>query len=179
MIIESPVEDALVFDMPESTPLPPVWPSPTLGAPTHHPVLMRHERGFGDAGKRKSFNPFKRVGQSTTSSDENLRPLFVSSSTGNLRKGASDWTKIRSPYDAPPIAPINKKIKTFDTPHLPPSPKPSKHFKTSSSDTTSTGLSVQRKALQPTLHTRGSIIHEMKKIENDEVRRVTELAFLG
>ena len=178
MIIESPVEGAMVFDMPES---PPLWPLPTLEMPMHQPVLTRRERGYEDAGKRekqKSFNPFKRTGQSTALSDENYRPMFVSSSMGNLRRGVDDWTKTRSSYDAPFMVPVGEEIKIFDTPHLPPSPKPSKHFKTSSSDTTSTGLSV-RKPLQPTLHTRGSIIHEMKTIENDEVRRVTELAFLG
>lgn len=181
MIIESPVEGSLMFDMPESTLLPPMWPSPPLEMPMHQPVLTRRERGFGDDGKRekqKSFNPFKRTGQSTASSDElkNYRPISISSSVGNLRRGAD---KTQSSYDAHSMVQVGEKIKTFDTPHLPPSPKPSKHFKTSSSDTTSTGLSVQRKPLQPALHTRGSIIHEMKTIQNDEVRRVTELAFLG
>lgn len=176
VIIESPVEGAMVFDMPESTS---VWPSPTMEMPTHRPVLTRRERGYGDAGKRekqKSFNPFKRAGQSTALFDENYRPMSVSSSMGNLRRGVDDWTKTWSSHGTPSMVP--EKIETFDTPHLSPSPKPSKHFKTPSSDTTSTCLSV-RKPLQPTLHTRGSIIHEMKTIENDEVRRVTELAFLN
>jgi len=176
VIIESPVEGAMVFDMPESTS---VWPSPTMEMPTHRPVLTRRERGYGDAGKRekqKSFNPFKRAGQSTALSDENYRPMSVSSSMGNLRRGVDDWTKTWSSHGTPSMVP--EKIETFDASHLSPSHKPSKHFKTPSSDTTSTCLSV-RKPLQPTLHTRGSIIHEMKTIENDEVRRVTELAFLN
>ncbi|KAL9714240.1 hypothetical protein Ac2012v2_002550 [Leucoagaricus gongylophorus] len=187
MIVESPVEEALVFDTnmtSESTPLPmssSVGLSPTPDVSLHHPVLTRRERGFVDTGqreKRKSFNPFKR-GQSAApsdGSDRNYKRLSISTSIGNLRKSASGWTVGRSSHDVPSTAPVNG---TFDASHLPPSPKLPKQFRTSTADTASTGVSSQRRSVQPTLHTHGSIIHETNAIKNDEVRRVTELAFLG
>ncbi|KXN91640.1 hypothetical protein AN958_12492 [Leucoagaricus sp. SymC.cos] len=195
MIIESPVEDALVEEpevIPEAIPLPlsPVSEShsPTLAVPQQHPVLTRRGRGLTDPGKqekRKLFNPFKR-GQSLgpDNSDARSRRISVTSSFGNLKRAASNFTRPRSSYDAASMAPstLSGKAKTFDASHLPPSPTLPSHFMNPRASASSPNVGLKppnRKALEPTLHNRASIMMEMNAIKDDEVRRMTEVAFLG
>jgi hypothetical protein len=65
---------------------------------------------------------------------------------------------------------------------LPASPMLPNHFASSGAGPNATGVGLtppSRKALHPTLHNRASILHEMNRIKDDEVRRMTEVAFLG
>ncbi|KAF5359486.1 hypothetical protein D9756_003277 [Leucocoprinus leucothites] len=193
IIIESSAEDAIVSEtiqepLPLPIPSPSQGQSPTLTVPTQNLAPTRRERVLADTEKRekrKSFNPFKRAQSSAPDeSDKRPRRISVSSSFGNLRRAASNWTKPRSSYDATSTAPstMSGRAKTFDASHLPPSPTLPSQFMTPDSgpNSTSVGLRPQsRRPLQPTLHTRASIIDEMNTIKNDEVRRMTEVAFLG
>lgn len=199
MIIESPVEDAIATGpetIPEEVPLPlsPISEShsPTLMVP-QHPVPTRRARGLtdpGNASKRKSFNPFKRnqpVGLDESEDTGSSKRISVSASLGNLRKAASNLTRPRSSYDGASVAPSTKsgKARTFDVSHLPPSPTLPTHFKSTPGagvDGRTTGVGLRtpvRRPLEPTLHSRASILMEMNAIQDDEVRRMTEVAFLG
>lgn len=194
MIIESPVEDCTSTGRevtPERVPQPfsPVsqTQSPTLAVPPQNPTLTRRGRGFTETEKRekrKFFNPFKRSQPSgLDESDGSQRRISVSSSFGNLRRVANNWTRPRSSYAAS-MTPSNLsgKAKTFDASQLPASPMLPNHFASSGAGPNATGVGLtppSRKALHPTLHNRASILHEMNRIKDDEVRRMTEVAFLG
>lgn len=144
--------------------------------------------------KRKSFNLFKR-GQSAGVVDEpitNERPkslsskrLSVSASLSNLRKVATNLTRPKSVFDAAaaaaPSSPGGRRM--FDASHLPPSPTLPKNFElsagASAEQLTDGGLAPPRRPVDPVLHSRGSILLEASTIQDEEVRRMTELAFLG
>lgn len=197
MIVESPVEEALVTEhevIPEEIPLPlsPVSEghSATLAVP-ETPAPQRRGRGFTDPGKqdkRKSFNPFKRGQSLEPPAPGGSKRISVSASFGNLKRVASTFTRPKSAYDASSLAPSSTsgRAKTFDASYMPSSPRlPSQFNPTPGVGTGVNGESgaelraPSRRPVGPTLHSRGSIIMEMNAIKDDEVRRMTELAFLG
>ncbi|KAF9453495.1 hypothetical protein P691DRAFT_45695 [Macrolepiota fuliginosa MF-IS2] len=196
MIVESPVEDILLADpeamIPEAVPLPlsPVSEghSDTLVVPQTLAPLRRG-RGLTNpekGDKRMSFNPFKR-GQSLGPDESGGKRLSVSASLMNLKRAATSFTtRPKSTFYASSVAPSSKSAgaitsakKTFDASHLPPSPTLPTRFVTPGAGT-GAGLRVpSRRPLEPTLHSRGSILMETNAIQDEEVRRMTELAFLG
>jgi hypothetical protein len=192
MIIESPVEDTPAEPevVPKAIPSPPSPVlennSPILAVPSQPPLLTRRGRGLTDPGrqgKRKLFNPFKRD-QSLGGEESNgiSRKISVASSLGNLRRVASNFTKPRLSFDAGSMAPstLSGKAKTFDASHLPPSPTVPSHLINTGPSLTGMDLRPpNRRPLGPTLHSRASIMKEMNAIKDDEVRRMTEVAFLG
>jgi len=81
-------------------------------------------------------------------------------------------------------------LKMFDASHLPPSPSsagfPKPPFRAGSvlsfenkGKPKAVSLAPPRSSIQPTLHSRGSILLETTNIEDEEMRRITEMAFLG
>lgn len=83
--------------------------------------------------------------------------------------------------------------KTSNVSHLPPSPSVPLSFAEQARKYSPTVLlfpgprhsefgsvpPISRVAAAPTIHSQGSILHQMKNIKDEETRRVTELAFLG
>ncbi|KAJ3720817.1 hypothetical protein DFJ43DRAFT_1095136 [Lentinula guzmanii] len=73
----------------------------------------------------------------------------------------------------------------FDTSTLPPSPTVpaslGSHSSISAQSANSKNSNVEstRQALSPTIHSRGSILFETSHIEDEETRRMTEMAFMG
>ncbi|KAJ3781355.1 hypothetical protein GGU10DRAFT_367039 [Lentinula aff. detonsa] len=73
----------------------------------------------------------------------------------------------------------------FDTSTLPPSPTVpaslASHSSISAQSANSKNSNVEstRQALSPTIHSRGSILFETSHIEDEETRRMTEMAFMG
>ncbi|KAI0649417.1 hypothetical protein C8Q79DRAFT_512220 [Trametes meyenii] len=144
---------------------------------------------------RKSFSLFgkKSLDSATTGAARS------SSSMSNLRRAFSGGlahklqSRPRSSIDTSASAPAvgRKRSKPFDPSHLPASPT----FPTSTSVPPSAYLGVgaaavplqgrttgvglrPRQAVAPTMHSRGSILHQAFAIEDDESRRLSEMAFL-
>ncbi|KAI0671446.1 hypothetical protein C8Q78DRAFT_1078263 [Trametes maxima] len=151
---------------------------------------------------RKSFSLFgkKSLDSSTSaarssSSMSNLRRAFSSGLTSKLqsRPRSSIDTSTSAPALAPATAP--KRSKLFDSSHLPASPPPATTTFPASAGTSlppssylgvavprqgrTTGVGPRpRQAVAPTMHSRGSILHQAFAIEDDESRRLSEMAFL-
>ncbi|KAG6902836.1 hypothetical protein C0995_010721 [Termitomyces sp. Mi166 len=153
-------------------------------------------RNFTDPGsgglkepRKMSFNPFKR---SADSPPNNTLPrrLSMGASLNNMRRslaGTFSRTKVAEL--------VVSAEKGCDVSHLPPSPTPSAASAdqvgvspVASPKLSPTFLQQQRQAspelklrasVSPTLYSRGTIVAETNNIEDEESRRVTELAFLG
>lgn len=177
-------ESSLQSSPPLASPPPPAVPR--LRAPTANKK--------GD--RRKSLGIFKR------DDDANGMPtkrISVSASFGNLRRSVvgtinssgSSSSNRQSTYSG------DSSLSSFDATHLPPSPTLPASFSSgasagglSSSSSAPTRLRPQknhgpppvsvrpRQALSPTMHSRGSILIEAGSIEDDESRRLSEMAFL-
>ena len=121
--------------------------------------------------RKKSINIFKRgqtLGPSSAGpSSYNPNKLSVSTSLGNLRRSV-----VGSLSRPKSISPVNRRAPTkFHASHLPSSPT---RF------ATSPGVMARpRQPLSPTIYSHGSIVLEANEIEDDESRRLSELAFLG
>ena len=121
--------------------------------------------------RKKSINIFKRgqtLGPSSAGpSSFNPNKLSVSTSLGNLRRSV-----VGSLSRPKSISPVNRRAPTkFHASHLPSSPT---RF------ATSPGVMARpRQPLSPTIYSHGSIVLEANEIEDDESRRLSELAFLG
>ncbi|KAF5372760.1 hypothetical protein D9615_010100 [Tricholomella constricta] len=153
--------------------------------------------------RRKSLNPFQRSqtlspDPSSDSKPNSSRRLSMSASISNMRRSVVG-TLSRS---IKPIAP--KAEQDFDASHLPPSPTIPNSFANQDKVPRSPGpvlmsptspkwttrfaqgqahpISLElkaRQAVSPTLYSRGSILVQTNNIEDEETRRMTELAFLG
>ena len=79
-----------------------------------------------------------------------------------------------------------KRSKNFDASHLPPSPTvPNAPASLAPSSFRGTGRpsngglrAPPRQAVAPTMHSHGTIVHQTNFIEDDESRRLSEMAFL-
>lgn len=197
MIIESPVENGLTVK-PELElqvlPLSPITTSqsPTLMVPQQF-FPTRRARGLVNpdaANKRRSFNPFKRSQPVGPTQCDHSRETKKSSTFAldKLKRASTNFSKPKLTPDAASNAPSSKssKRKMLDVSHLPPSPTLPSHLLTAQAElrvngkTTGVGQRPQaRKAVAPTLHSRGSILLETSAIKDEESRRMTEMAFLG
>lgn len=198
VIVESPGENGVAvkpeLELQVPSLLSPVTAnqSPTLVVPPQS-VPTRRARGLLDpdkANRRRSFNPFKRsqsVGpaQCDRSRDSKRSSILA---FDKLKRASSNFSKPSPPHDAVPSAPSSKsgKRKIRDISHLPPSPRLPTHLQTSpvgpGVNGKTTGIEQRyqaRKPVDPTVHSRGSILLEASAIKDDESRRMTEMAFLG
>jgi hypothetical protein len=173
VIVESPIEGHLIEDhglintIPEDEFSDPPSPLPRRG---------RLQTTAADTkGRRKSF-----FGKRNTSDDPQGPKVgsfasFRRSVVGTLSRGG------HSP---------SAKLTSFDISNLPPSPIVPASFQSTGSRRSNespprgrtnarTINAVPRQALSPTIHSRGSIWTEANTIQDDETRRMTEMAFLG
>ncbi|KAH9856631.1 hypothetical protein C2E23DRAFT_881963 [Lenzites betulinus] len=137
---------------------------------------------------RKSFSLF---GKKSASMDGSRPTAHGSSSMSNLRRAfgglgakAQQPPRPRSSLDPSVSA---QRVRHFDASHLPPSPTYPAHLPPSTNypahvvplqgRTTGVGLRP-RQALAPTMHSRGSILHQAHFIQDEESRRLSEMAFL-
>ncbi|KAF9000652.1 hypothetical protein BDQ17DRAFT_1327605 [Cyathus striatus] len=194
MIVESPVEEGFVNRFVEESPVAEEL-AVIVEEGVSSPATRLNSRGLTDPlptaaklEKRKTLNPFKR-GQSLqppiSSDGQAPKRLSVSASLSNLRRSVvGTVSRPKSTID------VGASSKMFNASHLPPSPTSptglsdrssnSAPSVTSSRSGGTTGVGRRpRQAIQPTLHSRGSILLETAAIEDEESRRMTELAFLG
>ncbi|KAF9466593.1 hypothetical protein BDZ94DRAFT_1233818 [Collybia nuda] len=209
IIIESPVEETLIkdsitgieviHDEPESTELG-ITNDDEDGTHTSSPPGTRLG-GLADltppkegVNRRKSINPFKR---SQTLEPSNApgsltRRLSMAASINNIRRSVvGSLTRPKSSINTGPSV-----HKAFDASHLPPSPtiptafleegrsptspiSPTRTFFSSSRSPVPETSAQPRQAVSPVIHSRGTILQETNNIEDEESRRMTELAFLG
>ncbi|KAH8100956.1 hypothetical protein BXZ70DRAFT_1007886 [Cristinia sonorae] len=113
---------------------------------------------------------------SSLPSDDSLKPPTSpkpSRSMSNLRKsvGGAFASKLRPKST---LVVNTTAAKQADFSRLPPSPAPAP----AGSMSPGVGLRPPRQALSPTIHNRGSILLSTKNIEDDESRRLSEMAFL-
>ncbi|GLB40234.1 hypothetical protein LshimejAT787_0801050 [Lyophyllum shimeji] len=193
----APAEVAVSIDTADTSALPNAATSP---------ISRPRGRGFTeppsigglkapDSDRSKSFNPFKRsqaLSPHLPSSDSpsggatrrlsmlSMRRSFV----GTLFKPEKVSDASRTPPS--PTIPMDQASKS----PLSPTPSPSSPKWTTLFPPGAAGaadananakgqLLSRRQAVSPTLHSRGSILLEASNIEDDETRRMTELAFLG
>ncbi len=127
----------------------------------------------------------------TSSSMSNLRRAFTSSkprpkSTLALSPVAEQGQGVSELSVTGGLGVGKKKSKMFDASHLPTSPTfppsafpPRQSTSSVSSDGKTTGVGLRpRQAVAPTMHSRGSILHHAHFIEDEESRRLSEMAFL-
>ena len=196
VIVESPIEDTFLeeqyvvveptstFDgnqaalAPMSAPINGSEPRFTLSTP------RMNKRGVtdptnGNLNRKKSMitNPFKRglssgYDDQLTPSSEPQRRLTVKTSFSNIRRSVVGTLsrKTTSPDRGAGGGKMN------DTPS--PISSGSRHSPTLLSSTMEEGEGEVRKAVSPTLYSRGHILMEASHIEDEESRRVTEMAFL-
>lgn len=178
MIAESPIEDCQFSASPKEDALGVIAEEETY---TSRPVRPRRQitdpTGLRTSEARKSFNPFKRgQAEDNSPSDQPPRRLAMSASLSNMRRSVvSSLSKPKSTLDfSGQLSP-----KSFDASHLPPSPTPSAHGEAGQPGAMTSVGPRPRRAVDPVLHSRGSIILQTNSIADDESRRMTEMAFLG
>lgn len=130
---------------------------------------------------QKSKNPIKR-GQTLDPSNATAAKKRLSILSSVRRSVVGSLRRSKSTYNT------SRDRRKFDASHLPPSPivssfaeQPKNLSPTRSlfsNHRTSDIGSVPRLAASPTIHSRASILVEMNNIEDEETRRITELAFL-
>ncbi|KAG6865978.1 hypothetical protein C0991_009980 [Blastosporella zonata] len=152
------------------------------------------------AERRKSFNPFKRNQASppaeppVVSLQTPSRRLSMGASLNNMRRS------VIGTLSRPKPAGLAVKVERagFDASHLPPSPtipavfaEHASSFSPIASPKWTSPFQQQQQQrpmppdfktripVSPTLYSRGGIVAETNNIEDDESRRMTELAFLG
>ncbi|KAG5650325.1 hypothetical protein H0H81_012622 [Sphagnurus paluster] len=148
--------------------------------------------------RRKSLNPFKRsqtLSPDPSGGSRNSRRLSMSASLNNMRRSVVGT--LTRPSKSP-TRPKSERQKTFDASHLPPSPtipntfvdRAASRSPPMSPTSPRWGRFTQgsplpapdftpRLAVAPMVYSRGSILIETNNIEDEETRRMTELAFLG
>ncbi|TFK49919.1 hypothetical protein OE88DRAFT_291470 [Heliocybe sulcata] len=139
--------------------------SKTLPAP---PVTARSSSVTPSESSRKSFSLFGKKSISGASSDS--EGLSLKSSFTSLRRTFNSADKHKRPKTehGPPPSSFGGKAKAAARPQ-------SAYADQSNSRRPGVG---PRAPLNPTIHSRGSIVSEMRGIENDESRRLSEMAFL-
>ncbi|KAJ7471476.1 hypothetical protein B0H11DRAFT_1369967 [Mycena galericulata] len=167
VIVESPVEErveGILTASPVDDDEPKHFPPKALKLSEEAPARRETEpapaaQAANKADRRKSLSVFKRgkgEGLSTMMSIRRSIGFGRAKSTGG-----------------PPAG--------FDPSHLPPSPTLPSEFGVQQQQARAT-LTVTRDArrlsVSPTMHNRGSILHETSMIEDEESRRMTEVAFM-
>ncbi|RDB26116.1 hypothetical protein Hypma_006787 [Hypsizygus marmoreus] len=205
VIIESPVEESFIRSSVSEGTIP-HRPSEASESASPH---TRTGRPRGNTNptrssteppveRRKTLNPFKRS-HTTESPNPNLS-ASLSSSSGPLRR--ISMASLRSVVGSLSRSKTTGVLQPraaggFDASHLPPSPTIPASFAEHAGRSPVTSptrvvfggsakpapLPVQRpsarQGVSPRLHSRGSILIEASMIEDEESRRMTELAFLG
>ncbi|KAJ3996857.1 hypothetical protein F5050DRAFT_1807374 [Lentinula boryana] len=127
-------------------------------------------------GKRKQPSFVPSTGAHKASSAKVVGKMSRSGSLANFRHSVVS-TLTRKPTKSHSL--------TFNTSTLPPSPTVpaslASHSSISAQSANSKNSHVEsiRQALSPTIHSRGSILFETSHIEDEETRRMTEMAFMG
>ncbi|KAJ7145128.1 hypothetical protein C8R43DRAFT_1012913 [Mycena crocata] len=169
VIVESPSEErdgpiltsSPVDDKPLAKTLPVVVDEPPRRRGTEPPPPAAAAK----ADRRKSLNVFKR----------------------NKGEGLSTMTSIRRSMGMGRAKSTAGPPTGFDPSHLPPSPTLSAGFARQQQQQQPVARGrlaaagaghAHRLSVSPTMHSRGSILHEASKIEDEESRRMTELAFM-
>lgn len=193
VIVESPIEDLEEQDVVAEVTIDcHQEATATSGNPTRSTSLSAphmKKRGMTDPTNntldRKIsmiVNSFKR-GSSVTgdhsispppSGEQRGRRLSVKASISNMRRSVVGTLSRKS------ISAENTRgRKMFDASHLPPSPVvPSAWRSPTSPGSNTEGGEAIRRAVSPILYSRGHILLETSNIEDEETRRVTEMAFL-
>jgi hypothetical protein len=201
-LIKGSITDAgVVHDEPEPAELEVVSEAEEGTRSSSLPLPRTRPRGLTDpnppkeakTNRRKSINPFKRGQTLDPSSSTANKRLSMSASIGNIRRSVVGTL-------SRPKSTINTGLsghKTFDASHLPPSPtiptsfsdqpksptspftSPTRSRFSSTRSPVSEGSPRLRQAVSPVIHSRGTILIETNNIEDEESRRMTELAFLG
>lgn len=151
--------------------------------PAPLPLPKKAPAASGDLSRKKSLNPFKRSRTPDPSDSQTKKVNMLRSVVGTLSRPKA---KPKTPLN------ITAPKRTFDASHLPASPVSPKSFGRQQTSPTSPTLRTSvfaartsaeaphtRLAVSPTLYSRGSILMETNGIEDEETRRMTELAFLG
>ncbi|KAF8802498.1 hypothetical protein BYT27DRAFT_7261032 [Phlegmacium glaucopus] len=198
VIVESPIEDSfleeqdvvaeVIFDGTQGVTAPISGNETKFSLST--PLMKRRvwtdpTNGGLDRKKSMVMNPFRRGNSangdhSITPPGEFPRRLSVKASLSNMRRSV--------------VGTLSRKLtvensgggKKFDASHLPPSPVLPLAFGNSRSSYTSPSVRMEeggeslpmRRAVSPMLYSRGHILMEASHIEDEESRRVTEMAFL-
>ena len=192
VIVESPIEDSFLEEQyqPTSTfdddePVPMTAPIGTSELGFLLSVPRMKKRGLtdptnGSLDRKKStiMNPFKR-GLSSGYGDVSLTPLVeptrrpsVKTSLSNMRRTVIGTLSRKS---------TSPGRKVLDASHLPPSPifpLPFSKLHSPTSPTYRTEEGEIRRAVSPTVYSRGHILMEASHIKDEESRRMTEMAFL-
>ena len=191
IIVESPIEDSFLeerYVVPESSCTtfdgPPTAPvsgnEPRVSVNTPRITRRGHtDPTNGNLDRKKSMimNPFKlgtsssHEDHSTTPSGERQRRLSLRASLSNMRRSVVG-TLSRKPI----LAENSGRGKMFDASHLPPSP--TLRSPTAPGFVTEDGESSARRGVSPIVYSRGHILMETNRIEDEESRRMTEMAFL-
>ncbi|KAI0360178.1 hypothetical protein OH77DRAFT_906426 [Trametes cingulata] len=152
------------------------------------PRAQTAEQAAEAQANRKSFSLFgkKSLDSQTTrpsSSMSNLRRAFSGGLASKLNPRPR--SSIDPSTSTPEMSMGRKPSKMFDASHLPSSPT---HPPTSFPGVSAAAVPLQgrttgvglrpRQAVSPTMHNRGSILHQTHFIEDDESRRLSEMAFL-
>ncbi|KAI1797018.1 hypothetical protein LXA43DRAFT_499051 [Ganoderma leucocontextum] len=171
-------EFGMITPVPASTRARPSQDGVAVPRPTRAQTL---DQAAEKTQNRKSFSLFGKK------SLEMPRETRTSSSMMNLRRAFTSSTKSR-PKSTLEVTPEQtggvgrKRSKMFDASHLP-APPTSPTFAPSSfrgtGRTSDGGLRPPpRQAVAPTMHSHGTIVHQTNFIEDDESRRLSEMAFL-
>lgn len=166
------------------------------------PSPQTQRRGLTDPtsvkpDRRKSLNPFKRTAGEIDNSDKmSVSKRSVTSSLSSMRRSVVGTLTRKANLE------INvNSSKGYNASHLPPSPTVDRSrspvptsprsspaptsprspsiLNRSRSPVSPTSPTFQRQAVAPIMYNRGSILLETCNIEDEETRRMTELAFLG
>ncbi|KAF8623724.1 hypothetical protein AX17_007420 [Amanita inopinata Kibby_2008] len=126
--------------------------------------------------RRKKRPAIFRSGRATDSTGQLTKRLTVSASLNNMRRSvANTLSRTKSTVNI-------GGSKRFDPTQLPPSPTypmmASNGRRTSESSAADTAR-PPRQAVAPILYSQGTILQETNAIEDDELRRMAEVAFLG
>ncbi|OSC98234.1 hypothetical protein PYCCODRAFT_1011440 [Trametes coccinea BRFM310] len=169
-------------------------PAPAAARP-RPPRLQTPEQAAEAQGNRKSFSLFGK--KSSTFDSSAPGAARGSSSMSNLRRaftgGLAAKLQVRprstlNPAPAELGAGGQRRTKMFDASHLPASPTRATAAHAPPSSFPAAYVPLQgrtpgvgprpRQAVAPTMHSRGSILHQAHFIEDDESRRLSEMAFL-
>lgn len=133
--------------------------------------------------KRKSMNIFRRNTQESLQNTNDNHQLNSKLSMGSIRRSMVGISRPKSgAFTENSKSPTSR---TFDASHLPPSPLLSSSFadrqqaSMALSGVQRGGTVARRTPVSPTMHSRGSILIEALTIEDEESRRMTEMAFCG
>ena len=192
VIIESPIEDLEEQDVVAEVTIDyHQEATATSGNPTRSTSLSAprmKKRGMTDPTNNNLdrkismiVNSFKRSSSATgdhsisppPSGEQRGRRLSVKASLSNMRRSVVGTLSRKSISAGNTRGP-----KMFDASHLPPSPVVPSAWRSPTPGFNTEGGEAVRRAVSPILYSRGHILLETSNIEDEETRRMTEMAFL-